>query len=246
MARGWKCPRCSTQNGEGVMNCSNCGLIQGGVVVQSAYAPEVPAASPPTAAPSPPLPPQPTADPNTMQPTAGWIPPYPVAQAAPRPIWRRIPIGLAIFGALIVAGAVAGVITNASRSSTGDITKAGDLVSNDLRVGDCWDTKDPAADTVDNVAAKPCAEAHEYEVFFIGSMDDGDYPTEDAFKTYVQTTCVPAFGSYVGKAFDDSALDISWLFPKSDGWSGGDRTVECSVYDPANNKLTASVQGSAR
>ncbi len=202
MARGWKCPRCSTQNGEGTLNCAKCGLIRGGVVVPSSYmSPEQPAAVPP------PLPPAALGvgaplrlEPDATQPTSGWVPPYPVAPASARPIWRRVPIGLLIFGALIIAGAVAGFITNASRSSTGDITRGGDLTSNDLRVGDCWDMKDPSADTVDNVAAKPCGEAHEYEVFFIGSMAEGAYPTEDAFQTYVQSTCVAAFGPYIGQA----------------------------------------------
>ena len=161
-------------------------------------------------------------------------------------MWRRVPIGLLIFGVLVVGGAVAGFISNAGRSSTGDITKSGDMSSNDLRVGDCWDMKDPSADTIDNVTAKPCGEAHEYEVFFIGSMPDGSYPTDDQFSTYVQDNCVPAFGTYVGQTYDNSDLDISWLNPLSKGWTLGDRTVECSVYDPNNSELTASMQGTGR
>jgi hypothetical protein len=258
MARGWKCARCSTQNGEGVMNCAKCGLIQGGVVVPSSYTPEPPTAPPPLAAPlssaaPPSLPPAAQGvgaplnlEPIEGQPAAGWVPPYPAAQAAPRPIWRRIPIRLAIFGAIILAGAVGGFITNASRSSTGDITKGGDLTSNDLRVGDCWDMKDPSADKVDNVTARPCTESHEYEAFFIGSMPEGIYPTEGAFSTFVQSACIPAFGTYIGKTYDDSVLDISWLYPETKGWTLGDRTIECSAYDPRNSKLTASLKGSGQ
>jgi Septum formation len=141
---------------------------------------------------------------------------------------------------------VASFVTNASRSSTGDITRGGDLTSNDLRVGDCWDMKDPTADTVDNVTAKPCGEAHEYEVFYIASMAEGAYPNEDAFTTYVNSTCVPAFQAYVGRAYDGSTLEISWLYPGSDGWAGGDRTVECSLYDPNDNHLAGSLEGSRR
>ncbi len=265
MARGWKCPRCSTQNGEGVMNCAKCGLIQGGVFVPSTYVPpEAPnAAGSPT---SPGYEPRdaPTTEPWAIppaaqgvgaplligsdegQPSSGWVPPYPITPPPSRPIWRRIPIGLLIFGVLVLGGAVAGFITNASRSSTGDITKGGDLSSSDLRVGDCWDLKDPNADTVDNVAAKPCTDPHEYEVFFVGPMDGVNYPTDDQFTTYVQNNCLPAFTTYVGKVYDDSDLEISWLNPLSEGWKQGDRAVECSVYDSANSDLTASLRSSHR
>jgi hypothetical protein len=180
------------------------------------------------------------------QPSTGWVPPYPIAPPARRPLWRRIPLGLIVFGVLIVGGAVVSFVTNASRSGTGDITKSGDLTANDLRVGDCWDVKDPNADAVDNVTARPCGEAHEYEVFYIASMAEGDYPTEDAFTSYVGDTCVPAFQTYVGTSYDDSSLEISWLYPGSDGWAAGDRTIECSVYDPNDNRLTASLASSRR
>jgi hypothetical protein len=155
-------------------------------------------------------------------------------------------LGLVIFLVLVGGGAIVGFITNASRSSSGDITKGGDLTSNELRVGDCWDMKDPNADTVDNVTARPCAEPHEYEVFYIGSMAEGAYPTEDAFQSYVESACVPAFGPYVGKGYHDSSLDISWLYPGSEGWTSGDRTVECSLYDPQNTELTGSLRSSFR
>jgi hypothetical protein len=266
MARGWKCPRCSTQNGEGVINCAKCGLIHGGVYVPSTYAtPELTGSpEPPTRAETPPEPPHVTAEPNVLppaalgvgaplpptaeagQPSAAWVPPYPIAPPRSRPLWRRIPLGLVVFGVLIVGGAVAGFITNASRSSTGDITKSGDMSSNDLRVGDCWDMKDPSSDKIDNVTAKPCGEAHEYEVFFIGSMAEGTYPSDDQFTGYVQDNCVPAFGTYVGQTYDSSDLDISWLSPMSEGWAAGDRTVECSVYDPNNSELTASMKATGR
>lgn len=258
MARGWKCPRCSTQNGEGVMNCAKCGLIQGGVFVPSTYvppeapdAPETPDAAA-AAGTHTPLPSGPgfaaltPTGPELGPAAAGWVPPYPIAPAPTRPFWRRIPIGLLIFAVLIGGGAVAGFITNASRSSTGDITKGGDLTSNDLRVGDCWDMKDPTADTIDNVAAKPCSDAHEYEVYYIASMPEGAYPGESAFTDYVDATCVPAFQTYVGTAYDGSDLDISWLYPGDDGWAAGDRTVECSVYDPNDQRLTASLRSSRR
>ncbi len=82
-------------------------------------------------------------------------------------------------------------------------------------------------------------------MFYIASMVGDTYPTVDAFTSYVDSTCVPAFETYVGKAYRDSTLEITWLYPGSDGWNAGDRTVECSVYDPNDSRLTSSL-GSTR
>ena len=253
MAKGWKCDRCSTKNDEGACNCTNCGLIRGSVVVPGTYTPPQPNVLLPLPTPPDLSTPQEPAPAPSDTPAAAqgvgaplatdWVTPPPANLSASRPIWRRIPIRLVFFAVLILGGSVAGWITNASRSATGDITKGGDLTSND-RVGDCWDIKDPAANVVDNVTARPCGESHKYEVFFIGSLPEGAYPTEDEFSTYVGSACVSAFGSYIGTAYADSSLDITWLYPKSDGWAAGDRTVECSAYNPTANKLTASLKGS--
>lgn len=263
MARGWKCPRCSTQNGEGVMNCASCGLIQGAVFVPTAYLPpDASPASPP--APEPTREPVSTGEPSTLppaaqgvgaplnlgtsdgQPNVAWVPPYPLAPPPRRSLWRRVPMGLLIIAVLVMGGAVAGFVTNASRSSSGDITRSGDMKSSDLVVGDCWDMKDPTADSVGDVTGRPCTEAHEYEVFSIASMAEDTYPSEDAFAAFVDDTCMPAFKTYVGRAYEESVLDFSWLYPSNDAWAAGDRVIECSVYDPSNNQLTASLRNSGR
>ena len=54
---------------------------------------------------------------------------------------------------------------------------------------------------------------HVFQVFYVGAMGEGSYPTDDAFGTYVTRNCLPAFGAYIGKAYDDSDLAIYWLAP---------------------------------
>src|SRR5260221_6493165 len=105
MARGWKCPRCSTQNGEGVMNCAKCGFIHGGIYVPSALvSPEPPAQVASSPGPNPDSAPSagedrgpgPSALPPAAhgvgaplllgstdhQPSSRWVPPYPTPPAA--------------------------------------------------------------------------------------------------------------------------------------------------------------------
>jgi putative regulator of septum formation len=172
------------------------------------------------------------------------IPGWSVAAPASLPLWRRIPLGWLIVGGFVLIGAVAGWYFNASRSSTGEISKAGDLQAVDLRVGDCFDLKDASADTIDNVRALPCTSEHQYELFFVGAMPGGDYPTDAAFEGYVSDNCTPAFASYIGTSFEVSALDVYWLQPTADSWKSGDRSVQCAVFDKAHDRLTRSLKGS--
>jgi hypothetical protein len=172
---------------------------------------------------------------------------YPAAEtAAPKPIWQRIPIGLVIFVLLVGAGAIGGLISNASRSDTGEIVNDGDMMATDLRVGDCFDVKDPTAEEISDVTARPCTDPHEYELFWTGSMTEGAYPTEAAFRAFMQGNCFDAFGTFVGKPYEDSVLDIYWLYPLEDGWGEGDRSIQCAAYHPTKNRLTTSLKASAQ
>lgn len=253
-SRDWKCPHCSTHNPGSSLTCAGCGRIQGSVVVPGSP-PVIPNPPPPAASP----PAQPSE--GWQAPGAGWQTPPADQQAsgwqaaasdgtsvpaASTPLWRRLPIGWLIVGVLVFGGAIAGFIFNASRSSTGEINRSGDMTANDLRVGDCFDLKDPSADEIFDVSAHPCTEAHEYEVFFVGNMADGTYPTEDTVTTFIVDNCGPAFDAYVGKTYQDSVLDFSWLSPSDESWGDGDRTVQCAIYDPAQTRLTSSIKASAR
>jgi hypothetical protein len=281
MAKGWKCPHCSTENPGTTLTCSGCGRLQGSVVVPGSQpvvpVPPVPAV-PPLPEPSPnrdpgpsdgwqssvsgwsrdpapeafPLSPggapaagAPAASPTDPQPSSPWAVNLDAVPPASTPLWRKIPVGWLIVGLLVVGGGVAGYLFNASRSSTGEITRSGDLTANDLRVGDCFDLKEPDAEEIFDVTAHPCTEAHEYEVFYVGSLAGGEYPTDDVTTTFVVDNCGPAFGAYVGKEYVDSQLDFSYLSPSVESWRDGDRSVQCAAFDPRNTRLTISIKGIA-
>ena len=264
MAKGWKCPHCSTQNPETTLTCTGCGRIQGSVVVPGS-APVPPAPIPPSEgwqasssdwSPGPGSAPGHSLD-NTLGapanagpdgPPAGspWAVNLDAAPPASTPLWRRLPIGGIVVVAVVIAVAIGGLLFGAGRSSTGEIDRAGDLSANDLRVGDCFDLKEPDAEEVGDVAAHPCTEAHEYEVFHVGLLAEGPYPGQDALTKFVIDNCEPTFGAYIGTAYVDSQLDFSWLYPSDDSWEEGDRSVQCAAYDPRNNRLTSSLKGSAQ
>ena len=248
MTDGWTCTRCGSANVEASLVCSTCGLTRPDDDLAATSGPglEGRSGNADTAAGAPS-----EAAPTTEAPVSGWIAPDGSAAGVPGgappppvPLWRRIPLGWVVVAVIVVGAAITGWYFNASRSSTGEITKQGDLTAADLRVGDCFDLKDPAANEINDVTAIPCSKEHEFELFFVGSLPEGAYPTEEAFEAYVSTNCFPAFGTFVGKSYDDSDLDIYWLIPTDDAWRAGDREVQCSAFHPRVHRLTNSLKGS--
>ncbi|HEX2193585.1 MAG TPA: septum formation family protein [Candidatus Limnocylindria bacterium] len=151
--------------------------------------------------------------------------------------WWVIPIAVIGLG---------GLLFNAQRDDGGEITRSGDLAVTDLQVGDCFDVQDDTAEEVDDVTARPCSEPHQYEMMFVGDLPEGDYPSDAAFEAWLDENCLPAFSDYVGTSYQESALEILWFQPTEDGWDEGDHSVQCAVYDPSDNELTASLRGSNR
>jgi Septum formation len=234
-SEGWAASQGAASEGAALQGAASQGVgTSGGTTPQGAPAWGGQWASPESLQPPPPAPPT---DPAAIP---GWS-----GAEAPRRSWfQRIPAGWLVVAVLVVGGALVGWYVNAGRSSSGDITKAGDLNATDLRVGDCFDLKDPNVDTIDDVRALPCTTEHTYELFFRGTMPDGDYPTDDAFDAWMSANCVPAFGTYVGRAYGQSTLEVYYLVPSDDAWRSGDRSIQCAVYPSNNAHPTTSLKGS--
>jgi hypothetical protein len=148
--------------------------------------------------------------------------------------------------AVVAAFGIGGVIFATQRNDAGEITRGGALAISELRVGDCFDLQDVDAEQADEVNTRRCDEKHQFEMMSIASMPDGEYPPETAFEEFVAAVCLPAFGDYVGLAYEESRLDVFWYFPLEDGWSEGDHLVQCAVYDPLNSELVGSLRSAAR
>jgi Septum formation len=113
----------------------------------------------------------------------------------------------------------------------------------ELKVGDCFDDPGSVAE-VSDVQHHPCSEAHTGEVIFVGDMtgDNSSYPSDDTILTFVSASCLPAFTSYTGKAYDGQVLDVGYLHPTKDGWGGGDRGVICYAYNIDGSTQTGSLK----
>ena len=113
--------------------------------------------------------------------------------------------------------------------------------ADDLKVGDCFAI--PNGTTVTTVEKHPCGESHNAEVIFVGEYTEGSFPISLTLDRYIDTSCVPAFESYVGRAVDsEPELSIGYFHPSRDGWNDGDRTITCYVTKPDESPMTESLK----
>lgn len=164
-----------------------------------------------------------------------------------RPLARLLAVGAAIAVAVPLAGcSMLGNFISAPQperdETTQEIVEEGQADVFALRVGDCMNTVD--AELVSEVPVVPCAEPHDDEVYFDFTLDDGDYPGDDAILEAADSGCLPEFDRFVGLAYDASTLDYYAYRPSEESWAGGDRIISCVIWDPAG-QVTGSLQGAA-
>lgn len=151
-------------------------------------------------------------------------------------------VGPAIAVIAVISFAV-GYFGQASRDDGGTITSAGSLSPQDMQVGDCYDDPENLEDgpvEINEVAAVPCDEPHDNEVFHTFDLTGDTLPSENELFAFVDQECVAAFETYTGQSYLDSDLDLFPLSPTDAGFDDGDRKVVCSLYALDLSKLEGS------
>ena len=113
-----------------------------------------------------------------------------------------------------------------------------------LAVGDCFNSTDSTAEEISDVPMVDCGESHDFEVFYLFDLPDGDYPGEAAAFDAMGDGCLAQFEAYVGQTYELSALGSDGLYPTQGSWDAGDREIACLLYDFAGGTLTGSHKGS--
>jgi hypothetical protein len=161
--------------------------------------------------------------------------PTPTAGATETPRQSGIGRNLIIFGVLAVIVVGAFLFRDRLSGSAGD-----------LRVGDCFDEPQNLSQVTD-VQHRPCTEAHDGEVMFVGDYPPADtYPGRPAFEDFVLTTCATAYQAYLGRDYaSDTTYDLGVFYPTEESWGSGDHEIACYVYRIDEEKLTTSVKKAA-
>jgi len=150
--------------------------------------------------------------------------------------------------AAVLLAAVAGIALAGCSLLPGNIIDTNppgvEIDSLRLVVGDCLNGD--VEGEVNSVFLVDCSEPHEQEAFKSLTMNDGEYPGEDAVLSQAITECLPEFESFIDMKYDDSILDYSALYPLAESWAEGDREILCLVFDPTSKTTTGSLTGAAR
>ena len=110
-------------------------------------------------------------------------------------------------------------------------------------MGDCLGAVETGE--VNDVPTVPCSEPHQLEVFGEYTFADGDYPGDESISTTAEQECVAIFDAFVGLAYEESVLGVTYYTPTQESWeTGDDRLVSCLVGDP-DEDVTGSLEGAA-
>jgi uncharacterized RDD family membrane protein YckC len=118
----------------------------------------------------------------------------------------------------------------------------------DLKVGDCLVESLPGeGEEIFSIQTLPCSAPHGEEVFAAMTRPDGqgDFPGMEAITAQAEGFCVAEFEDFVGLSYAESALYLGVITPSEESWSEGDRSIVCTIYDPAG-QVSGSLRGVGR
>lgn len=131
-------------------------------------------------------------------------------------------------------------------AQTEEIVESSDADVFTLKVGDCFNDEATTSTEVSSVPTVPCSEAHDNELYFEFELPAGDYPGQTEVDAEADQRCLNEFASFIGTAYEASALDFWYLTPTQAGWEQiDDRVVQCAVWDPSAQTV-GSLGGSGR
>lgn len=122
---------------------------------------------------------------------------------------------------------------------------SGDQRVTSLEVGDCFDDSAEflTGEDVSSVPSVPCDEPHDNEVFHVTDYSGSSYSFE-GIADFADMVCYSAFEPYVGRSYQTSVIDFTWLIPTEESWSLGDREVVCIAFHMDFEQLRGTVRGS--
>ena len=111
-------------------------------------------------------------------------------------------------------------------------TPSAEIQAIELQEGDCIDSTIPEGISIDTVVIVPCSGDWQYRVVTVFDVPEGDsYPGEDTFIQQAGERCGPSTSSV--------------LYPTTESWTFGDRTVQCLEEPPAETAMVPTSEPTA-
>src|SRR4029453_17746522 len=96
----------------------------------------------------------------------------------------------------------------------------------EIEVGECFDVE--PSELIGDVTKRDCTDPHQYEMFHVGDLPDGPFPSDAEIDLWIDANCLPAFTDYVGSDPAQTELAPFFITPTEDSWDGGDHSVQCA------------------
>lgn len=134
----------------------------------------------------------------------------------------------------------------------GAITASADADVFSLQVGDCLNylASSEESSEFSELPTIPCDQQHDAEIYSETTLTEEQFRADLALAgdtetpTTADTFCLDGFAAFVGKSYDESTLDYTYLMPTEESWEQGDDVVQCLVVH-LDGGLTGTMQGSA-
>jgi hypothetical protein len=167
----------------------------------------------------------------------------------PTPRSRAAMLGAAVsLGIVLAGGACSGDDDDeagADEATTTTSAEAEEATVFEIDDGDCLASDPGVQGEVSEVPKVPCDEPHHSEVFHTYTIDAAELPSAAEMEGIVQEQCLAEFETFVGVAYEQSALEVTWLEPTPESWERGDHELVCMITDPAG-QTTGSLEGADR
>lgn len=127
-------------------------------------------------------------------------------------------------------------------AETQEIAEAGEQDVFQVSVGDCFNDGTDESEGIAAIAAVPCAEPHDNEIYYLFDIPGDEFPTD--VEVQADNGCYDQFVPFVAHDYETSAIDYFPIYPTVETWETGDREVICSVFDSV--QTTGTLAGAAR
>lgn len=134
--------------------------------------------------------------------------------------------------------------SGATRDEQGEIVEEGGVSAFSMQVGDC--VLEPDSEQIGSLDAVPCDQPHDFEVYALFDMTNGDWPGQDVVDAAVEERCPILYEEAIGISYLESAYYFQAIYPTIDSWiNGNDREIVCVVFEP-EAQITGSLLGSGK
>ena len=112
-------------------------------------------------------------------------------------------------------------------------------------VGECAQTADLEGELTE-IPTVDCSEEHDAQFIHKFELEGDDFPGLDAIETQAGEGCIAAFEGYIGTAWEESELQMTYIAPNEETWDqADDREVLCVAF-LVDSTTTESFEGSGR